>query len=110
MDAALRCASSTIVQSYPPRTSEIGRSGSHTRSASQAPFGRRPNIVSSSDAIRRSCPTLSRSGSAADPGALGARREKGLVVPPAQVPPVAGGEKSRDSSDELRALGAQPLE
>ena len=49
-------------------TSEVGRSGSQTRSASHAPRGRRPISASSSSLIRRSWPIRSRSGSEARTG------------------------------------------
>ena len=57
-----------VLASLPASTSEAGRSGSQTRSASHAPRGRVPVSASSSSAIRRSCPTRSRAGNDARTG------------------------------------------
>ena len=99
--AARKCWSSRIVHWYPAAASAVGRSGSQTRSASQAPLGRRPVIRSSSPAIRDSC---------ADAVALGERGEDRLVQAAAQQLDLAARHERPQPGEELRALGGKPLE
>ena len=101
MAAARKCASSRIVQPYPAATSDVGRSGSQTRSASQAPCGRAPEDVLDG----RPHPA-----ELADPVTFGKRREHRLVVGAAEDLDLVAFDQRAETVDRIGSFGDQPIE